>query len=143
MSTIAKDMNPILKQIPDRITDTEVLYFLRNEDINYSYVQEVKDITNLPDQIISKWLNISVKTFKTYKKPSIELKENIKEQLILLLSLFKHGKEVFGNSEIFYRWLNTENFFLDQGKPIDLINTISGIRFINDRLTAMEFGDNV
>ncbi|MEZ4822026.1 MAG: antitoxin Xre/MbcA/ParS toxin-binding domain-containing protein [Ignavibacteria bacterium] len=27
--------------------------------------------------------------------------------------------------------------------PITFLNTITGIRFVNDRLTAMEYGDNV
>ena len=39
--------------------------------------------------------------------------------------------------------MKIDNPFLDYSKPIDYLNTITGIRFINDRLTAIEYGDNV
>ncbi len=136
-------MHTTIKEIPIGLSDTEVLQILRNEKIGSDHIQKVKELTNLPDQILSKWLEISVRTFRTYKGPSLELKENIKEKVILLISLFKHGEDVFGNSDNFNKWLSTENFFLDGSKPINLINTISGIRFIDDRLTAMEYGDNI
>ena len=106
-------------------------------------VQVLKNYIQLEDETLSDWLNVSVKTFRNYKKTDAELKENIKEQIILLISLFKHGKEVFGTTDQFIDWMKIDNPFLDYSKPIDYLNTITGIRFINDRLTAIEYGDNV
>ena len=88
-------------------------------------------------------LNISVRTLRNYKKPENKFKKNVKEQLLLLLSLYKHGNEVFGSSEEFNNWLNSENFYFDGVAPVTLLNTVTGIRFTEDRLTAMEYGDNV
>lgn len=62
---------------------------------------------------------------------------------MLLISLFKHGIEMFESTEEFYIWLNTSNYFLDGDLPVNYLKTISGIRLIKDRLTAMEYGDNV
>jgi uncharacterized protein (DUF2384 family) len=45
--------------------------------------------------------------------------------------------------EEFERWLNQENFYFDNKRPVAFMNTITGIKFIDDRLTAMEHGDNV
>jgi uncharacterized protein (DUF2384 family) len=53
-----------------------------------------------------------------------------------------HGIEVFGTKEKFEQWLNTENFFFDKKSPVSFLNTVTGIRFVNDRLTAIEYGDN-
>ena len=133
----------LLETIPGRISDSEVLTLLKTQNINWQYVLIVKEYTNLNDDLLSDWLNISVKTFRSYKKQDSELKENIKEQVVLLLSLFKHGVEVFGNQENFYTWLRTANYFLDNDLPINFLKTVTGIRFIGDRLTAMEYGDNV
>ena len=132
-----------IKNIPERISDSEVLNLLKTEDINWKYVSFVKTYTNIKDELLSDWLNVNVKTFRSYKKNESELKENLKEQLILLISLFKHGTEVFGSVEQFSKWLEIENFYLDNEKPISYLKTVTGIRFIGDRLTAMEFGDNV
>jgi putative toxin-antitoxin system antitoxin component (TIGR02293 family) len=135
--------NSLLEAIPDRVTDTQVLHFLNSTSMNKMMIRELKDYLNLKDETLSDWLNVSVKTFRNYKNSDTALKENTKEQIIHLISLFKHGNEVFGSSESFMRWLNSENQFLDEEKPVVFLNTVTGIRFINDRLTAIEFGDNV
>ena len=62
---------------------------------------------------------------------------------MLLISLLEHGIDVFDTTENFDKWLLTENFYLDNNPPKDFLDTITGIKFIDDRLTAMEYGDNV
>ncbi len=132
-----------LQSIPDRISDTEVLQLLKSDKVNWEYVQFVKEIANTKDELLSEWLNINVKTFRSYKKPNAILKENLQEHIVLLISLFKHGIEVFGDADAFNRWLDSENFFLDGEKPITYLKTVTGIRFIDNRLTGIEFGDNI
>ncbi len=129
--------------IPERISDSELLSILDSTNVNWEYVKFIKEFTNFKDELLSEWLNINVKTFRNYKKTDVQLKENLQEQIVLLISLFKHGLEVFGEMEDFHRWLDTENFFLDREKPIKFLKTITGIRFIDNRLTAIEYGDNV
>ena len=112
--------------------------------IDSSYVQAIRRLTHSKDDDISTWLNISPRTMRSYRSlPRLKIKKSTAEQLILLLSLFMHGNQVFGSAEAFDEWLNAENFFLDKKKPADLLDTSSGIRYVNDRLTAMEYGDNV
>ena len=133
----------VVAAIPDRITNTQVLHLLHSEVMSKMQVQVLKNYIQLEDETLSDWLNVSVKTFRNYKKTDTELKENIKEQIILLISLFKHGKKVFGKTDQFINWIKIDNPFLDYSKPIDYLNTITGIRFVDDRLTAIEYGDNV
>lgn len=135
--------NAILESVPRNINDAEILHLLYSTDINWKYVDLIKTFTDFNDDIISDWLNISVKTFREYKKPKSTFKENVKEQVLLLLSLMKHGTEIFGSMKEFDNWLNRENFYFDNKSPASFINTITGIRFIDDKLTAMEYGDNV
>lgn len=142
MEAVKEKKYKVLSQIPDKISEPEVLYFLQNKEINWSHMKALKDISSLQDETISEWFNISVKTLRNYKKPGNSLKNNIKEQLILLLSLFKHGKEVFGTNEQFNQWLHSKNFYFDNNSPVKFLNTITGIRFVSDRLSAMEYGDN-
>ncbi len=69
-------------------------------------------------------------------------KDNVKKQQ-LLLSLFKHGSEILGSSDAFNKWLNEENFYFDGKAPVSYLNTVDGIKFVESRLTAMEYGDNI
>lgn len=66
----------------------------------------------------------------------------MKENILLILSLVIHGIEVFGTKEKFEQWLDTKNFYFDNKSPVSFLNTVTGIRFVNDRLTAIEYGDN-
>jgi uncharacterized protein (DUF2384 family) len=129
--------------LPERLNDADILLFLQGEKVNWEHVRTLKEITRFNDEVLSNWLNVSVKTFRLYKKPEQEININIKEHVLVLLSLMQHGKNVFGSTEAFEEWLSAENFYFDKKAPIDFLKTITGIRFLDDRLTAMEFGDNV
>jgi uncharacterized protein (DUF2384 family) len=59
-----------------------------------------------------------------------------------LTQLINHGIEVFGTKENFTSWLQRENFFFDKKAPVEFMRTSEGIKFIDDRLTGIEFGDN-
>ena len=133
----------ILKTIPNSVSDSAVLTLLHNKGINWKHVQALKETSLFNDDTISHWLNINVKTFRSYKKPEGEININIKEHVVLLLSLMQHGKSIFKSTKNFKEWLEKTNFFFDGKAPIDFLQTITGIRFIDDRLTAMEYGDNI
>lgn len=137
------DDTMILESVPRNINDSEILHLLHTTDINWRYVNAIKNYTDFNDDVLSEWLNVSVKTFREYKKPNSVFKENVKEQVLLLLSLIRHGVEVFGSIKEFDSWLNRENFYFDNRTPLSFMNTVTGIKFIDERLTAMEFGDNV
>ena len=60
-----------------------------------------------------------------------------------LLFLIRHGRSVFGQDEVFYEWLHTRNFHFNNEMPSSYLYSLSGIQFVDERLTAMEYGDNV
>jgi len=141
---MTKFNDKLIEEIPRKISEVEVLNILRTKKIDWNYVVIIKEYTNLKDDLISSWLNISVKTFRNYKSnQDIILKENTQEHLVMLISLFKHGIEVFGSRDSFDNWLITNNFYLDNDTPINYLKTISGIKLIDDRLTGIKYGDNI
>ncbi len=131
------------KSIPVGINDSQLLQQLQDTSFNGFYLQALKDAAPFNDEEISHWLNINVKTFRAYKKPNQELNIGLREHVLSLLSLMKHGKKLFGTSQDFKQWLIAENFYLDGKAPVDFLQTITGIRFVDERLTAMEYGDNI
>lgn len=132
----------IIENIPESISDNEVLVLLKEYDINRDYVNLIKEYTGVKDDLLSDWLNISVKTFRSYRKEEISLKENIKEHLLLLISLFKHGVEIFGTPALFFKWLDSHNYYFEGDQPSLFLKTVSGIRFVDSHVTAIEYGDN-
>ncbi|MCO5230184.1 MAG: MbcA/ParS/Xre antitoxin family protein [Chitinophagales bacterium] len=144
MNTVLdKKVNESIKDIPEIGDFTKIFFYVNNHNINSRYLNILKELTNLKDDIISNWLNINTRTFRNYKKSDIVLKDNTKEHIVLLISLYKHGIEVFDSIENFDKWLITENFLLGKKAPMDFLDTVSGLKFIDDKLTAIEYGDNV
>ena len=143
MKRAASPTSLLLKDVPGHINDSEILNFLYTKEVNWQHVNAIKTLTDFNDGVISDWLNVSVKTFREYKKPPTSFKENVKEQVLLLLSLIKHGIDVFGSVNEFDQWLNRNNFYFDNKTPNAYLNTVTGVKFVDDRLTAMEYGDNV
>ncbi len=132
----------IYSAIPAQINPSQVLALVHAGKITSKYMHVLKAVSAIADDVISDWLNINVKTFRSYKSKNVKIKEDLQEHTLMLLSLMKHGAEVFGEADNFNEWLDTDNFYLNWKKPNIYLNTISGIQFIDDQLTGMEYGDN-
>ncbi|MBW7890883.1 MAG: DUF2384 domain-containing protein [Chitinophagaceae bacterium] len=138
------DGSDIMDSLP-RVEEYAATYLYATQPRNdIEYINTLKRLIGLKLTTLARWLNITPRTFKNYlDKGDITLKENLREHIIMVLSLYRHGTEVFGNVPDFEAWLSAKNVFLDNKAPADFLDTISGIRFIDSRLTAMEYGDNV
>lgn len=133
----------VLDEIPDRLSESEVLYSLRSKKIDTRYLNAMKDVTGFSLETMASWLNVTPRTLRNYTQQKTTWNESFKEHLLLLLGLFKHGKRVFGTSLAFDEWLKLNNFHFDESAPVSFLNSVTGVRFVDDFLTAMEFGDNV
>ena len=132
-----------LEKVPEQISDNDILTYVTSKEINWRYINAIKQNTAFNDEMLSKWLDVSVKTFRSYKKSQIIFKDTIKERILLLYSLVGHGIKVFGSKKDFEAWLNNENFYFDNKSPNSFLTTVTGMRFVTERLIAMEYGDNV
>ena len=144
LSILDKRQNEIIGKIPAIHDSTKFFLFVANSSQDADYVSILNKLFSLNDNLLADWLNISSRTFRNYRKnPDLSLKENTKEHILILLSLYKHGIETFGNKDDFEKWLSLPNILLDNKPPVSFLDTILGIKFIDNRLIAMEFGENV
>jgi uncharacterized protein (DUF2384 family) len=125
------------------VDSNNTLQLIKSTKKPNSFFSIIKLETGETDEKISGWLGIDVKTYRGLK---LSKKQNVRsslvEQAIMLISLFRHGKDIFGTTEQFNKWLEKANFYFGKKAPVTFIDTISGIKFIDDRLTALEYGDN-
>ncbi|WP_431209793.1 antitoxin Xre/MbcA/ParS toxin-binding domain-containing protein [Puia sp. P3] len=129
------------KELKD-LNDVNVLVYMDNNSIDAGYLKAIKKLTRFTDDNIARWLHISPRTLRNYK-PEKVLDKKLSEQVIMLRTVFEKGRAVLGNAEAFDKWLGTPNYFFDRKEPLDFLDTTSGMRYLFDRLTAMEYGDNV
>ena len=137
----------IFDRIPSHIDEHQILKLMNSGIMDKSegrkYLIGIKQYTNANDKEISQWLGLSERTYGSYKKAKkITFKPQLQEQILMILTLIKHGIQVFGSVEDFKKWLDTENFLFNAKRPVDFLTTSSGLKFVDDRLTGMEYGDN-
>ena len=135
-------------KIPAKVDAQQILKLLQSGIMENAsgkkYFSSIKKYSEVNDKQISTWLGLSERTYNTYKHAkTINFKPQLQEQILMILSVMKHGKEVFGTFEGFSAWLESENFHFGNQRPTKYLTTASGIKFVDDCLSAMEYGDNV
>jgi putative toxin-antitoxin system antitoxin component (TIGR02293 family) len=83
--------------------------------------------------------SLSVKTMER-KAPSEKLDKRTSSHAIEIAHLMHHAYQVFEDEEKVKHWMNTGNRALKTRKPIDLLETLSGINLVNDILGRIEEG---
>jgi Protein of unknown function (DUF2384) len=97
--------------------------------------------TGLTIKILSENIfEITPKTLIKYKNNTTKLPSRIAELAIELTTLYELGSVVFGSSAVFNNWLEKDNIFFNSKKPIDFLNTSTGIHLIYEELKRIEFG---
>ena len=86
------------------------------------------------------FLHISGKTLSRYQKEDKSFDTLQSEKILQINMLYKRGEEVFGSSDDFLIWLQTENVALGKTKPQDLLGSVFGISLLMDELTRIEHG---
>ncbi len=125
------------------LKDVDVLLYIDLHVIDANYLKGIKKLTRFADAAIADWLHISPRTMRSYEAANKVFDKKLSEQVVMMRAVFEKGNAVFGNMEAFDTWLDTGNFFFDDKKPSSFLDTTSGMRYIFDRMTAMEYGDNV
>jgi len=125
-----------------RLNDAEVAYALLNNKVDTESLRSLKEETGVSGEALSAWLHVTPKTLRNYLVRKSALSETLGEQVLFLRALFRHGASVFGSVKDFETWLERENLMLDRMKPKDFLGSVSGVRFIDDQLYGMEYGDN-
>lgn len=84
-------------------------------------------------------LNMSVKTLER-KDPKDKLDKRTSSHALEIAKVMQHAFEVFEEEEKARKWLNRENRALNGLKPVQLLNTLTGINMVNDILGRIEEG---
>jgi len=139
---LRKRESELIEALPAQISPSWYIAKLYDKTFEAVYIHTLRKMSNVSKKALSEVLNITTKTLDTYSDHPEKIRIDTKEHVLMLMSLWKHGAEVFGSRDEFNEWLHEPNFYFDHKEPITFLNTNNGIRFIDNRLTAMEYGDN-
>jgi putative toxin-antitoxin system antitoxin component (TIGR02293 family) len=80
------------------------------------------------------------KTLSSYRQKGKTLPTRSLELSLKLQDLYSIGTRLFGDKYNFNNWLQKESSGLGKRKPINLLNTASGIDLVHEELLRIEFG---
>lgn len=107
----------------------------------YSLFKEIQKQTPFTEDDWADYLNLSTKSLQRYKAANKHLFKPIhSEKIFELAEVTELGKEVFGDSAKFFRWLYTPNMALAGNKPSDLIKNSYGKELVIDVLHNIDQG---
>ncbi len=88
---------------------------------------------------MAKLLRISERTLSRYD-PEKLLKESVSEHILQIERAVDVGQDVFGDPELFLRWLRHSCEALGGQLPIKLLGSITGARLVCDELVRIDYG---
>lgn len=125
-----------------QLNDPMAIYqYVTNTTSDWKGFEMYDALIALADEVKAKWLNITPRTLHNYRTKGAEIKSQMKEQIVMILALYRHGLQIFANQQEFEMWLQTPNVLWDNQRPLDFMETKVGIDFIESRLMGLEFGE--
>ncbi|MDP2337230.1 MAG: DUF2384 domain-containing protein [Bacteroidota bacterium] len=97
------------------------------------------DLSGTNQKDIAHLLSLSEPTIRKYIKEGKHLNTGLSEHILELFELYEKGMDTFGSLEEFRNWLPHYNSGIER-RPIDLLDTITGIRVVMDELTRIDHG---
>lgn len=88
----------------------------------------------------SSYLHLSERTMQRYRNEKRTFDPLQSEKIIEIALFYNKGVEVFGSTEKFNSWLETDNLALGKIVPKMLLDNSFGINMLKDELTRIEYG---
>lgn len=108
--------------------------------IEINYFDNILEKTGIQKGILASLLGIDPRTIDNYRKNNKRFNVLEGELLLKLGRLFDFGEDVFEDMSEFMEWLTANSIGLGNKRPLDLINTSTGVSLVSDELMRIEHG---
>ncbi len=94
---------------------------------------------NVSIRSMSQLLNITERTIQRKSDQDL-LDVSTTEQILQIAEVFSRGNDVFGSTDNFQNWMNSENMSIGGRKPIELLPSRYGAQMVLDVIGRIEHG---
>jgi putative toxin-antitoxin system antitoxin component (TIGR02293 family) len=128
------------KYIKSKIESPYDFITIAKKGVNANVITNFRKHFNIPRNAAAEMLQVSAPTIYRWVRQDKKLERNFSVQLFELTDLFLYGKEVFGDQEAFFKWLELPNTALGGLEPKELLEIPNGIPKVRDLLGRIEYG---
>lgn len=112
-----------------------------HQGIGINYFDKLLERTGIQKGILAGLVGVDPRTVDNYRKNDKKFDTLEGELLLKLERLFNYGEDVFEDMHDFILWLQLKSRGLGNKKPIDFLNTSTGVDLVYDELKRIEYGD--
>lgn len=123
-----------------KIKDDFSLINTVHEGVEINLFDNLLKKTGIQKGVLASLLEIDPRTVDNYRRNNKRFDMLEGELLLKLDRLFDFGGEVFEAMDEFREWLTHSAEGLGNQKPLDLLNTSTGVDLVHDELTRIEHG---
>jgi len=105
-------------------------------------ISDLIEITGATQMDLAHILDLTEPTLRKHIKVGKELNTGLSEHILQLFQLFDKGMDTFGSLEEFKSWLRYESIALS-ARPVEVLDTITGINMVMDELIRIDYGITV
>lgn len=126
------------KQMP---TKNEILHRVQTISSSMDLFGKLPKVSGLSIKYLAdEVFEITPKTFSRYKNEPRRIPALLKEQAIKIIDLYTLGNDLFGSNKAFNAWLSDTHVLMGNRRPIEYLNTSTGIDLLLEELKRIEFG---
>ena len=127
------------KERLDRLNDDYWVIDNAPAGVTKGRLEELAKRLKISMRAMAKLLRVSERTLSRYD-PEKLLKESVSEHILQIERAVDVGQDVFGDPELFLRWLRHSCEALGGKLPINLLGSITGARLVCDELVRIDYG---
>ena len=102
-------------------------------------IVDLIELTGRTQTDVAHILDLTEPTLRKYIRDGRELNTVLSEHILQLFELFEKGIDTFGSLDEFKKWLPYHNIGIN-AKPIDLLDTLTGINIVMNELVRIDYG---
>ena len=121
------------------VDDFQVVYQV-GKGVHVGRFHQLLEKSGLQKQVLAALLGLDPRTIDNYRKQGRNFAALEGELLLKLDSLFDLGADTFESPEAFRGWLYLPAFALNQQKPMDFLNTSTGVDLVEQALLRIAHG---
>lgn len=121
-------------------TDSDAaIFFAARNGIPPAVFYRFAKASLLAEKELARLINLSARTVSNYLERQKPLARVESEHLLKLIALYEKGEVIFGGVVEFNQWLR-KPFWNRDDRPIDWLDTPSGVDLVNDELDRLAHG---
>lgn len=114
-------------------------FLYKNEQIPIIWLEKLMNALNASQNSMAKLMGVSTRTLQRELEHK-QLSKDLSDRFLQLLDLYKEGVEAFFTIDNFQSWLKEEQVNLYGNRPIELIQSVSGIQQVKEEILRLKHG---